>query len=258
VNKKVFLELPHGGHVKITEVLPYIHEEFTDEDLLLDSDEFSDEIFFNLNVPHLLHRADYWRAHLDFNRVPDDFSKDGVVKTHTSQGKQIYRSETGLPREVAREIISKYYLPYRVKFLQYLIEPEITQAIFCHTMPGIGTSHSQAHDLGKPRPLFALLNYGDEDGNSEEPFATKKRVNIVAKIMEQYKNKYDDNFSHRGYVLFNDPYKKVGKSFRTEYLYGKNPFSIEINRDLFKHNENNIPIAREMMEEIVSELTRLK
>jgi len=257
MKKSVFLELPHGGHKKISEVLPYVREEFTDEDLLLDSDEFSDEVYMDLNVPHVLHRADYWRAHLDFNRVPDDFSRDGAIKTHTSQGSQIYKTDKGLPREVAREVIQKYYLPYRVKFLQLLIDPDITHAIFGHTMPGFGTSNSQANDLGAPRPLFAILNFGDDDGKSIEPFASQEIVHIVADIMKKYESRFDDNFEHRDYVLFNDPYKKVGKSFRTEYFFGKNPFSLEMNRELFKHNPENIEVAREMMEDMILTLGEL-
>ncbi len=257
MKKSVLLELPHGGHKKISEVLPFIREDFTDNDLLLDSDEFSDEVYMNLKTPHFIHRADYWRAHLDFNRSPDDISRDGAIKTHTSQGTQIYKSEKGLPPEMAREIIKKYYLSYRVKFLQFLINPDITQAIFGHTMPGIGTSNSQAGDSGQIRPLFALLNFGDDDGKTEIPFASQERVHMVADIMKKYQNKFDDNFEHEGYVLFNNPYKKVGKSFRTEYFFGKNPFSLEMNRDLFKHNEDNIQVARDMMKDMISSLGEL-
>lgn len=251
----VLLELPHGGHLTPDEVKPYLHPKFTPGDRREDADEFSDALYLDLpSKPHVL-RFRIWRAHADPNRRIDDFSADGVVKTHTSQGVKIYQSERGLPETVRQTVISRYVMPHQQTMVELLANEAIRHVIFCHTMPGIGTSVSK--DRGNLRPLFMFGNGGDANGKPHHNcYATRKMLERMSNIIEDHFHELDVGFNFCDVIRYNTPYSGINSlnRFTCEQFRGKHPFTLEINRDLLLHNPENIIPVRDIINLIVTEL----
>jgi N-formylglutamate amidohydrolase len=253
----VLLELPHGGHLTPHEVKPYLHPKFTPGDRREDSDEFSDELYLNLPAaPHVL-RFMIWRAHADPNRSCDDIDADGTVKTLTSQGVKIYQSDRGLPLQVRQQVIDRYIQPHRQRLTELVASPAIEKVAFCHTMPGIGTRGSE--DKGELRPLFMFGNAGDEHGTpSNDCFAERALLLALSEIVETSVGELDVDFNFCDVIRFNHPYTG-GNSlsrFDPEDLRGKQPLTIEINRDLLLHNPDNIAPTRAIVNRLVLALAQ--
>lgn len=253
----VLLELPHGGHLTPNEVKPYLHPKFTPGDRREDSDEFSDELYLDLPAaPHVL-RFMIWRAHADPNRPNDDVDPDGAVKTLTSQGVKIYQSDRGLPVQVRQQVIDHYIEPHRRRLAELVASPAIEKVVFCHTMPGIGTRGSE--DKGALRPLFMFGNAGAQDGTpSDDCFAERALLITLSEIVETSVGDLDVDFNFCDVIRFNDPYTG-GHSlsrFDPEVLRGKQPLTIEINRDLLLHNPDNIAPTRAIVNRLVLALAQ--
>jgi len=248
----VLLELPHGGHLTPNEVKSYLHPKFTPGDRREDSDEFSDELFLDLPAaPHVL-RFLIWRAHADPNRPCDDQHADGAVKTLTSQGVKIYQSDRGLPAQTRQQIVERYICPHRNRLTELVASPAIEKVLFCHTMPGIGTRSSA--DKGELRPLFMFGNAGDEKGNPpHDDFAERALLLSLAEIVETSVGDLDVDFNFCDVIRFNHPYPGINSlgRFDPEVLRGKQPLTIEINRDLLLHNPDNIEPTRAIVNRIV-------
>jgi hypothetical protein len=248
----VLLELPHGGHLTPMEVKSYLHPKFTPGDRREDSDEFSDAIYLGLPArPHIL-RFGIWRAHADPNREYTDYSDDGAVKTRTSQGVKIYQSDHGLPSGIRATIVEQYIKPHRERLQRLLESPAVEKVIFCHTMPGIGTRTSG--DSGNLRPLFMFANGGSPDGTPpNDAYATRELLLQMADIVEQHFDNLDADFNYCDITRFNDPYTGINSLGRFEpgVVAGKQPFTLEINRDLILHNPDNIEPTRAIVNAIV-------
>lgn len=251
----VLLELPHGGHLTPDEVKPYLHPKFTPGDRREDADEFSDALYLDLpSQPHVL-RFRIWRAHADPNRRIDDFHADGVVKTHTSQGVKIYQSERGLPENVRQAVINRYVIPHQNKLVELLADERIQRVLFCHTMPGIGTSVSR--DRGNLRPLFMFGNGGDAQGKPHHNcYASKRLLEHMSNIIEDHFHELDVAFNFCDVIRYNNPYTGTNSlaRFTCEQYHRKHPFTLEINRDLLLHNPENITPVRKVIDLIVREL----
>jgi N-formylglutamate amidohydrolase len=248
----VLLELPHGGHLTPSEVKTYLHPKFTPGDRREDSDEFSDALYLDLPAaPHVL-RFMIWRAHADPNRPWDALEPDGAVKTLTSQGIKIYQSDRGLPSQARQQIIDRYIRPHRQRLAELVASPAIEKVLFCHTMPGIGTGSSG--DKGELRPLFMFGNAGDDKGNpSNECYAERTLLLSLSEIVETSVADLDVDFNFCDVIRFNHPYTGIHSlsRFDPEDLRGKQPLTIEINRDLMLHNPDNIAPTRAIVERIV-------
>ena len=253
----VLLELPHGGHLTPHEVKSYLHPKFTPGDRREDSDEFSDELYLDLPAaPHVL-RFMIWRAHADPNRPCDEIDADGTVKTLTSQGVKIYQSDRGLPAQARRQVIDHYIQPHRRRLAELVASPAIEKVLFCHTMPGIGTRGSE--DKGELRPLFMFGNGGDEDGTPSNPcFAERALLLTLSEIVETSVGDLDVDFNFCDVIRYNHPYTGSNSlsRFDPEALRGKQPFTIEINRDLILHNPDNIAPTRAIVNRLVLALAQ--
>ncbi len=259
---RTIIELPHGGNLIPYEVRQYQSGNFTPGDYREDSDEGSDEFYQNLPAdPHVL-RFPYWRAFLDPNRSLEDFGKnhpDGVVKTHTSQGVQIYNSHWGIPAEKAKKIIKKYIFPYRKHFEDLLQEDSIERVIFGHTMPGMGTKMSNDHN--RLRPLIMLGNGGDSQGNpGKSYYAPRQLLNELREIFEESYADLDVWFPYRDNVRFNNPYSGANSlnRFSEELISGKYPLTIEVNRDMWIHNPENLEPIRKVLNNFVKHINDWK
>ena len=100
--------------------------------------------------------ADIARAIVDLNRDPDDFSRDGVIKTHTCFNVPVYRE---FPSQIIIEkLLSSYYYPYHQELKQLIGNQNFKIGVDCHTMAPVGPP--AGHDAGKERPLVCVSNAG--------------------------------------------------------------------------------------------------
>jgi N-formylglutamate amidohydrolase len=198
-----------------------------------------------------------WRAHADPNRPCDDIDADGTVKTLTSQGVKIYQSDRGLPAQARQQVIDRYIQPHRRRLAELVASPAIEKVVFCHTMPGIGTRG--AEDKGELRPLFMFGNDGDADGTpSNQCFAERALLLTLSEIVETSVGDLDVDFNFCDVIRYNHPYTG-GNSlnrFDPQALRGKQPLTIEINRDLILHNPDNIAPTRAIVNRLVLALAQ--
>jgi formiminoglutamase len=154
VRLPLLLSVPHGG-----ERIPPEVEEIcilTPQQVLEDGDEGAREIYdLEEHVAGFV-TTDIARAIVDLNRAEDDFSRDGVIKTHTCWDVPVYRSAP--PAETTERLIQKYYLPYHQR-LRHLAAGEARLGIDCHTMAAHGPPVGP--DTGRERPHLCL---SDADG----------------------------------------------------------------------------------------------
>lgn len=248
----ILLELPHGGNIIPEEVEAYLR--ISEKELRWDSDEYSDEIYQNHDVLHEV-RNPYWRACYDANRLHDDFSEDGVVKTHTSQGYQVYQDPNGLPPEVRRVIIEKYADPYFANLTKKLEDPKLKATLLCHTMPACGRGF-RSTDKRDLRPLFMLGNDGNEEGVPEYGgLVTRALMKELKKIIQSESQRLNlKNVRYSDCIRFNNPYS-LGSAIRlTKHMKKMPTLLLEINRDIPRKHKKNIPILREIVEQVIKKL----
>ena len=113
------------------------------------------------------------RAFVDLNRAPDDFRKDGVVKTHTCWDERVYREP--LPDAVVRELLDSHYYPYHGTVRSF--RDGVKLGVDCHTMAAFGPPIGP--DPGQRRPLICL---GDGDGACPRPWIEALRDCFVAQF----------------------------------------------------------------------------
>ncbi|MBF0450325.1 MAG: N-formylglutamate amidohydrolase [Candidatus Magnetomorum sp.] len=155
----VLISIPHGG--------TYIPEELKGSiqlsplDLIDDSDAFTREIYDIKERATSVIKADILRAIVDLNRSidqrPPDFP-DGIIKSHTCYGKQIYHKGKEPDSNQINDLIQSFYQPFHesLKNAQVQLTDVIELALDCHSMAAIGPEISK--DQGKNRPLMCLGN----------------------------------------------------------------------------------------------------
>lgn len=217
-------------------------------------------------------RFKIWRAILDANRNPNDFSEDGIVKTQTGEGKEIW-SHPSLPYRTAQYLIRKYIIPYQKEFLRMVNDPDRRAALLLHTMPTkapVVSRFASGHSAGKPRPLFFLTNGGDSEGTPDENNWLPKNGMDFFKdlILEAVHKDLDteqlDIFDPNNLVGFSgNPFGERDKGMD---LLGRFPdvdrndvktphfLLMEVRRDVF--STTNSPHLRELISRISEELAR--
>lgn len=255
----ILLDIPHSGTHTPEEAKPY--SILTEDQLRYEADLFADEIYTAQPAIHKV-TSPFWRTHLDMNRLPDDFSADGIVKTHTNEGELVYKNPAGLPKEVAERLIRTHAHPdtpgsYYDR-LRIALEDKDTKAVLlAHTMVGKGPSKGACP--GRLRPLFCLANGGDEAGNPQEEAnlsstteSTEKPSAITAsgaprQIMEFLKEEITrlipslnlKGIAYKQEVRFNHPFAAATaiQRLNPNRLAGRPAVLIEVNRRLFGDNE---------------------
>lgn len=153
----LLISVPHSGLAIPPEI--EVINTLNQVEIARDGDEGAAEIYAVLKdqVTHYLY-PEIARAFVDLNRRADDFSKDGVVKTHTCWDVPIYCRELDF-REI-EDLLSRYYHPYHAR-LSSLACQEVLVALDCHTMADFGPTVGP--DPGGKRPLVCL---GDRNHSS--------------------------------------------------------------------------------------------
>ena len=147
----VLLSVPHAGLRIPSEVAGICV--LSQEDVREDGDGGAAEIYYPLNSASAeFITTDIARAVVDLNRAPDDFRKDGVIKTHTCWDVPVYRRPPSAP--VVRMLLDRYYHPYHERLST--AARKVRLGIDCHTMAAVGPPVGP--DAGADRPPVCLSN----------------------------------------------------------------------------------------------------
>jgi formiminoglutamase len=216
----VFISIPHGG----TQIPRELQDRvcLSPKDLFDDSDAYTPEIYHLGDAVAGVMCADIARACIDLNRAPDDVpphNPDGVVKSQTCYGKQIYQSGLEPGAALTEMLLKTYYAPYH-RHIQHILRKKraaIDVALDCHSMAAEGPEISP--DKGRRRPLVCL-------GNAHGQSCSHVMINTMALCFRQA-------FSLQEYdVSINRPFAG-GYITRT---YGGHPLpwiQVELNRSLY-------------------------
>lgn len=134
----------------------------TPQQIVKDSDEQAMAIYSPLqSLCQCYFEATIARAFVDLNRRADDFSKDGVVKTHTCWNEPVYHQP--LTSAQIRSLIKQYYDIYHARLLDAVTSKRFDWLFDCHTMAQYPPP--VAPDNNSRRPLVCLGN-GNGEGCS--------------------------------------------------------------------------------------------
>ncbi len=151
----LLISVPHGGLRTPEEVADL--NRLSEAEILADGDEQSFAIYGPLQGEvRAYHQAAIARAFVDLNRRDDDFSRDGVIKTHTCWDVPVYRQPPD-PLTIKR-LLDRYYRPYHAT-LSRLGKGAVILGIDCHTMAAHGPPVGP--DPGAERPQVCI---GSADG----------------------------------------------------------------------------------------------
>ncbi|MBF0196255.1 MAG: N-formylglutamate amidohydrolase, partial [Planctomycetes bacterium] len=126
----IAISVPHAG-LKVPSEVREINLLSSDE-IREDGDVGAQEIYFGLkNYVEKFYASDIARAFVDLNRVETDFSRDGVIKSHTCWDQKVYKDK--LTMEVVKKLLSKYHRPYH-EALSQCAETGVLLCVDCHTM----------------------------------------------------------------------------------------------------------------------------
>ena len=149
----LLLALPHAGTLIPPEVRA--HCALCPEDIVRDSDEGAAAVYRPLaDQAAAFVETDIARAVVDLNRAPDDFSRDGVIKTHTCWDVPVYRIQPDA--DLRRRLITAYHQPYHHRLSRAAAGAML--GIDCHTMAAAGPP--TAADAGEIRPAVCLSDAG--------------------------------------------------------------------------------------------------
>ena len=148
----LLISLPHAGLNIPPEVSSLCI--LTEEQIHEGSDAGALEIYSNLkkHVSAFV-TTDIAQAIVDLNRAEDDFSPDGVIKTHTCYNVPVYSRFPD--KDLCRILLNRYYRPYHRKLTEAAKSGPIL-GIDCHTMAAYGPPVGP--DPGMERPLVCLGN----------------------------------------------------------------------------------------------------
>lgn len=122
--------VPHAGN----EVPEYVTDRIclSPAEIAAESDRSAREIFFGLEPLVEAYRAiEIARAIIDVDRSEEDRSKDGVIKTHSSEEKLIW--DGPLEDETIQRLLEAYYRPYHKDLSNFARRRNVMLGIDCHT-----------------------------------------------------------------------------------------------------------------------------
>jgi N-formylglutamate amidohydrolase len=151
VKLPLIISVPHAGLRVPPEVADICF--LAPQDIMADSDEGAAEIYAIDESVAAFVSTDIARAIVDMNRPPDDFTADGVIKSHTCWDVPVYR--TSPSPAFCGELLSKYYHPYHNRLTEAALSG-VVLGLDCHTMAEFGPPHGP--DQGCKRPRLCLSN----------------------------------------------------------------------------------------------------
>jgi N-formylglutamate deformylase len=173
----ILLSVPHAGTTTPEEIRSLAC--IDDDDLIRDGDEQAAGIYLPLRN-HVIHLAttDVARAFVDLNRAPDDFRKDGVIKTHTCWDVPIYSSAPD--EELIGQLLGRYH-PYHDELRKLANRDNVLVGIDCHTMAAEGPPVGP--DPGQIRPAACVSDgEGSCDRRWTEELAKELARTLAAEV----------------------------------------------------------------------------
>lgn len=157
----LIISLPHAG-IQIPQEVEHLNL-LTEEEIAADGDEGAAAVYARLsNCVAYFVTTDIARAFIDLNRAENDFSKDGVIKTHTCWDVPVYQEQPD--RELTRTLLDRYYFPYHRR-LTDLAGSGPKLGVDCHTMAASGPPVGPDQD--RKRPWVCLGNVHHESCSKE-------------------------------------------------------------------------------------------
>ena len=214
----ILISIPHGGRITPNEVVDVTL--LNDNDILLDGDAYTKEIYHLPELAQCIVTMDIARAYIDVNRLvshlPPEYP-DGVIKHQTCQGKYVYQLGKEPDKQLTKLLLEKYYYSYHKQLYDNLKKYHIELMLDCHTMAERAPMNS--HFPGTKRPLICISNCKGRSASFE---LAEKLKHVCIKIFNIPSEE----------VTINNPFK--GGYIAT--LYGNNPcpvLQIELNRSLY-------------------------
>lgn len=232
----VLISIPHGGLDIPEELINRVC--IKPEDIFLDMDPFTQEIYdLDPWVIEVL-TTDIARAFVDLNRAVDDLppqNPDGIIKSMTCNKKPIYLKGKEPGESLRQTLIERYYHPYHRKAREIIGKNnEVKLALDCHSMaaepPPIAPD--KANKKSKKRPLICL---GNAHGQACDPVIVKKLAKCFCKAF----------FLEEKDVTINQPFSG---GYITR-IHGNNPIpwvQVEINRSLYLTSPWSYPSTRQV------------
>ncbi|WP_280770356.1 N-formylglutamate amidohydrolase [Salipaludibacillus daqingensis] len=228
----ILISVPHGGQDIPDEIQTTCL--LNEMDILLDGDTWTKELFAFEDLVEEFHQMDVARIVIDMNRSLTDLppeNPDGIVKTLTVDGGNVWDSPSGLNELERKIVIEKHYMPYHQKLIEGAKNPNVKLAIDCHSMLDYGPSGNG--EEWQHRPLFCISNRGTKMAEMDaEPLTAP--VEMVIRFKELLETKFQKYaVNDRDFVTLNDPFKG-GHVTRYHGNIGDTPWiQLEINRMLY-------------------------
>lgn len=226
----ILISVPHGGTAIPAEVADRIR--LTAREVLCDSDTFTRELFeFGQNVAAFV-AFPLARAVVDVNRAPQELppkNPDGVIKSRTVQGLQVYRAG-GYPDEgVISTLLRTYYYPYHERVARLLAANGVQLALDCHSMLPVAPPTKE--HAGRRRPLICLSNRGDARGM---PKAGQGPITCPPEWLQLLAETFQRAFAAEdGEITLNEPFAGGYISQHHHQRTGIPWIQIELNRKLY-------------------------
>ncbi len=231
----VIISVPHGGTTIPREVQSLCRADLSA--ILRDGDTWSRDLY-DLEGRVLFYiDTKIARVAIDLNRSPGDRppqNTDGVVKTFTINGEQVWHNPEGLPPEMTELLINRYYFPYHRAIQEACKTSGAVLGLDCHTMLGLAPESAPAPF--EPRPLICLSNRGNEQGQP-----TGEPITAPAELLAALQRSLAQQFQHNDVELKTvGPQVTLNQPFRGGYitLYHGNSghipwIQVEISRALY-------------------------
>jgi len=149
----VLISIPHGGTCIPVEVHDSVC--LDSQAFAYDSDPATQRLYDMDDLVCISMRSGISRIIIDLNRPPNHLPPrypDGVIKTKTSFGQDIWKREPQRDLSCIQRLLQKYYFPYHAEIDRVLLTRKITVGLDCHAMIPVGLP-GQA-DAGKKTSII--------------------------------------------------------------------------------------------------------
>ncbi|ABR49862.1 N-formylglutamate amidohydrolase [Alkaliphilus metalliredigens QYMF] len=248
INDKLpmLISVPHGG-MTIPEVLQ--KKCLIDpKGISMDGDTWARELYDFRDLVEEYVDTDIARLVVDMNRNHRDLppsNPDGVVKTMTVDGKQIWVQASGLSQREIQLLIQQYHGPYHERLQTASKNKNVLMGIDCHTMLDIGPAVGGNH--WEERPLFCIGNRGTKMGNQlDEPTTAPRELLLqLQKSLEKEFRAFMPKETQQPLVTLNTPFS----GGYITYYHGNNSdipwIQLEINRKLYLPDDEKMSLIPE-------------
>jgi N-formylglutamate deformylase len=201
----ILVTVPHGGIACPPEAAVC---RLSSYQFALDGDTWVRELFDLRGAVAAFMDTPVPRAVIDLNRAPEDrppANPDGVVKSVTVDGTQVWPEQNGPPADLTELLIDRYHTPWHQEVAAQSASPGLVLGIDCHTMLAFAPRGS-----GIPRPLICLGNRGDLSGRpTDEPLTAPEDLThlLLDNLIAAFRHLDVDVEVEKPPMRLNDPFR---------------------------------------------------